>query len=459
MASRSPRCYRNRMGSIRLGTRRRAALASALLAGALACSGASRDRPSRVALIGIDAANLDLVERLTEQGLLPHLGALMQRGSYGVLESLEPTESPVVWTSIVTGHTAEVHGIRSFRQPAPGSGELRLVNGAMRRVPALWSIASRNQRSVGFVGWWVSWPAEEVEGFIVSDHVAYTRHYFRARSGLADAVDYYRAARDTHPPDLREEIAPLIRHPLDIDPREIEALVPLRDEERAQLRDGELRSGNPFAILGLVWQQDATYRAITLDLLRTRGQPDLLGVLFRGTDPIGHLFWHFFEPEKARGVKPEEAERLGKLLPLYYARIDSFIGEILAALDPRTDILVVSDHGMGSSGRTDPGRRPRPGEHTMEGLWIAAGPHFRALGRAPRRSLLGVTPTVLRLLDIPNSADMPAEPFEDVLRVGWKPSTIATHGEPRDPVTAVADTDVDATVLEELRALGYIDEP
>lgn len=427
------------------------------LEGTLAgCSGPTAQRPARVAIIGIDAASLDLVARLAAEGLLPHLRSLMERGAYGVLESLVPTNSPALWTSMATGQPPEVHGILSFRQSAQSEGA-RLVNATMRRVPALWSIASRHGRSVGFVGWWVTWPAEEVEGFMISDHVAYTRHHFRARDGTAEAADYAGSARDTHPPGLRQEIAPLVRHPSSIDPAEVEGIVHLEEEERAELLAGDLRWGTPFRVLALAWQQDATYRSIGLHLIRTRGQPDLFAIFFRGTDSIGHLFWHTFEPEKAPGTDPERARRLGKLLPGYYARVDGFVGEILAALDPDTDVLVVSDHGMEASGSSDPSHKPLPGEHTLKGLWIAAGPHVRPLGHAASRGLLGVAPTVLRLLDIPTALDMPVPPFEDVIEVPWPRREVASHGRAVRPEPP-APSPPEEAILEELRALGYLDQ-
>ena len=38
------------------------------------------------------------------------------------------------------------------------------VESSDRNVPALWNVASANDRTVGVVGWWCTWPAETVRG-------------------------------------------------------------------------------------------------------------------------------------------------------------------------------------------------------------------------------------------------------------------------------------------------------
>lgn len=456
---------------------------------ALACSPGAREPHARVLLVGIDAASPEVVEWLAKRGHLPHLSRLMERGAWGVLESLVPMRSPALWTSIATGQPPAVHGIHAFQQRLPEDPErLVLVNATMRRVSPLWSIASRFHRTVGVVGWWVSWPADPVEGFVVSDHVAYTRYHARRESGFGGHE------ADTYPRDLWYEVARLVRHPDDLDPSEIERIVTLGEEERDELLRGQVSRNRPFRVLAYAWQQDGTYRDIALHLLGRRRQPDLVAVLFRGVDSVGHLFWHTFEPEKATGARtsgpprtrafrPETApgvpavgrifwssppaapsqvpsevvERLGGLIPGYYARIDRFVGEILDALDPDTDVLIISDHGMTASGSADPSGTPRPGEHSLEGLFLAAGPHIRPLGRTSSRSLLGVAPTVLRLLNVPLGEDMPVPPFDDLLDLPWPERRIPTHGQPSGRAIPVSGSDLDRVILEELRALGYVE--
>jgi hypothetical protein len=125
-------------------------------------------------LVGIDGATFDRILPLAEQGRVPNLAGLMERGSWGPLETLEPTVSPAIWTTVATGRLPEVHGIVGF-DGVPGFTMSTLPTSQMRRVRAFWNVLSEHGRSVGIVGWWATWPAEPVDGFIVSDRFAYTR--------------------------------------------------------------------------------------------------------------------------------------------------------------------------------------------------------------------------------------------------------------------------------------------
>ena len=45
------------------------------------------------------------------------------------------------------------------------------VSSTLRRVPALWNMLSSLRRRTMVVGWWATWPAETIDGVIVSDRV------------------------------------------------------------------------------------------------------------------------------------------------------------------------------------------------------------------------------------------------------------------------------------------------
>jgi hypothetical protein len=123
----------------------------------------------RVILIGLDAADWSLLDKLAAEGVMPNLARLVSRGRTARLKSFLPILSPLVWTTIATGVSPEVHGVLDFQEVEPGSGAIVPVSGLSRRVPAIWNIASARGLTTGVVGWWASHPAEEVKGFFVSD--------------------------------------------------------------------------------------------------------------------------------------------------------------------------------------------------------------------------------------------------------------------------------------------------
>lgn len=100
------------------------------------------------AIIGIDGADWQVLDPLMAQGDLPHLATLMERGQHGVLWSSEPMASPVVWTTIFTGHTPSTHGLEDWNRSDARS----------RKVPALWDIFEVHQKPGVVVNVPGSWP-------------------------------------------------------------------------------------------------------------------------------------------------------------------------------------------------------------------------------------------------------------------------------------------------------------
>ena len=170
----------------------------------LACGGQT---PHRVVVLGLDGLDPRVIDLLMSEGRLPNFARLRSEGGYGRLRSQRPLLSPVIWTTIVTGKPPDEHGIGHFVAIDQSTGEEVPATSDMRRVKALWNIASERDRRVSVVGWWATWPPEAVDGTLVSDHTAY--HFLfeeGATGGAASAVE-------THPPELQHEIAGLVRRP------------------------------------------------------------------------------------------------------------------------------------------------------------------------------------------------------------------------------------------------------
>jgi predicted AlkP superfamily phosphohydrolase/phosphomutase len=71
-------------------------------------------------LIGLDAFDPGVFERLVEQGNLPNLSGFLERKGYSRFSVSNPAQSEVSWTSIATGLNPGAHGIFDFvhRDPA-----------------------------------------------------------------------------------------------------------------------------------------------------------------------------------------------------------------------------------------------------------------------------------------------------------------------------------------------------
>jgi len=413
-------------------------------------------------LVGMDGATFDLIDPLLETGRLPNLAALIEQGCRTPLETLEPTVSPAIWTTIATGKLPEEHGIYGF-EGVPGQSMTTLPTSGMRQVRAFWNLLSEHGRSVGVSGWWATWPAEQVNGYVVSDRMSYTR--MEAATSLES-----RSLGNVYPLELATEVVPLVRSPGSITAEEVRRFMPLSDEGVRDLVVGaDYAHGHFLPEFKYVYLSDLSTAEIAVRLLETH-PTDVTAVGFYGIDVISHLTWHFMEPENFDdyAISAEGIRKFGKLIERYYEYSDELLGRLLAAAPENATVIVFSDHGFGPSGRL-----PWSGGHgaltpgapvAPDGILILAGTAMVAGARLERASVLDLLPTLLHLQGLPVAEDMPGrvlvEAIDPEFMARSPVRTISTYETTplRDPDSAVvADKELDQALLEKLRSIGYID--
>src|SRR5262249_36763354 len=122
----------------------------------------------RVLLIGLDGATWDVLGRWVDAGRLPHLSALMQRGTWGALRSTIPPVTLPGWSSFMTGKNPGAHGVFGFRRLAPDRYEEGgLANASDVRAATMWDFAAQAGKQVGLVSVPPSYPLPHVQGFVV----------------------------------------------------------------------------------------------------------------------------------------------------------------------------------------------------------------------------------------------------------------------------------------------------
>ncbi|HTA41032.1 MAG TPA: alkaline phosphatase family protein [Bryobacteraceae bacterium] len=92
-----------------------------LLATALALSACGGRNYRKVIVIGVDGMDPGFVERHWAD--LPNLTLLRQQGSYSRLETTDPPQSPVAWSTFITGLDPGEHGIFDFVHRDPVTRE------------------------------------------------------------------------------------------------------------------------------------------------------------------------------------------------------------------------------------------------------------------------------------------------------------------------------------------------
>jgi tetratricopeptide (TPR) repeat protein len=408
---------------------------------------------SKLLIIGLDGADWEIIDPLMEAGKLPNIKRLVDGGIRSKLLSISPLLSPVIWTTAATGVEPSRHGILDFLVEDPESGSKQPVTSAQRLVPAIWEILSRSGVQVGITGWWGTWPADPVRGYLVSDRLAYQLFGFRA-----DPDD---ARGKTWPPDLYEEIRPLIAEPESVG---WERLRPFLSGPRSRREEFDEDEQNMLDEFRTLLASGDTYLAISKQL-RERFEPRLEAIYLEGTDTIGHLFMPYRLPELP-GVPRARIESFSGIVDRYYELADRFVGELLEGRGEDWTIMVLSDHGFASDATRPRTTDSRIGHgaaadwHRRFGILILHGEHVRRGGHLEAASIYDIAPTIMALFDQPVPRSWPGR----VLASALSEEFVEEHPvrfrvdepERRDQRASAMIDPAAADLLEKLESLGYI---
>ena len=232
------------------------------------------------------------------RGKLPTIARLMASGTCGYLESMDPTYSPVVWTTIATGKTPAKHGIEHFVYN--DGGTQRYYTSGHRKTKAFWNILSDYGLTVDVLGWWMTYPAESIHGVMVAQ---------TNTTGVLDDPkralwkgSLLRGVEDqVTPPERQNEV-------MDI----LEATEASFDSLATTIFDGAVTAPmSPFT--KLMWDQsrwsfraDAVYASVAERLAASKEPFDMLAVYIGGTDVASHRFWRYAYPEDFYNPPPAQ---------------------------------------------------------------------------------------------------------------------------------------------------------
>jgi hypothetical protein len=374
----------------------------------------------RVRVLAIDGLERRMATQMAERGEMPHLSALLARGAEARLRA-EPERVPaIVWTTIATGRGPEAHGIQSTSQRripglqtpvtlgdeegtvaaalARATDVLRLTraepaSAVLRGAKTFWNVASEKGLRVGVVNWWATWPADPVNGYLVSD-----RAFFKRSQG--------------GPPDR------------EVSPADAFSLLPLPDAETDRATAIDL-----FAV--------ASARA-----LRARGAPDLEAVYLPGLDIT--TMQQLGEANAADVATLDT--RLGVVRD-YYRFVDGLVGAAAQGLGADDVMVLVGD----------PGRLARAGVGPVEGTLVVAGRPVRpgSLGTVSERDVAASILHLLGLpvsREIEGRVAVGA--FTPAFLAAHPVRFVPSYG--RRKTVEHAESDFDAEMLEQLKSLGYI---
>jgi len=440
---------------------------------------------SPVLMIGWDGATWDVIDPLLEQGKMPHLKQLIDRGYRAPLQTIKPGLSALIWPEIFTGKPPAQHGLQAFTayhipligkafQPPPQRTGLatilrvlarlhlvqaRPTSALDRRVATVWELASEAGLKVGIMDGYTTFPAREVKGYLVSSHA-----YPRLRLAVSgDSPDVLEEAYEVYPPELLVGLEKEYQETASPSPDLLRRLADLNEQDVEQLPElDRMIRGRPLSYLKAVVAHDL-FRLRAGRRLWQQYQPDFSFYFLNGVDGLQHYTWRYREPEKSFRVSSAQVKKYGQSIDLYYQWLDEQLAGLVQDASEQVNIVLLSDHGHGP---VFLGSKGKSGDHGWgpDGILVLAGPQIRSgastKNGSPPPHVRDIAPTVLYLLGLPVAEDLSGRILSEAIRPerlqGSPPQRVARYGPPPTLTKPRKSDSVDQEILERLRALGYL---
>lgn len=267
---------------------------------------------TRLLIIGLDGATFDVLRPVMNAGYMPNLATLTEKGCAAVLRSTVPPVTPVAWTTFMTGKNPGKHGIFDFRLFDRETRSDTFANASHIRSATIWQILSAMGLSVGVLNLPMTFPPQEVNGFVVSG--------FDTPS--TDSAF-------TYPATLRNELLQRFPH---------------YDFIPSWGQDAHL-SLEKFRSFTQAINDAFTLRTQAALYLIERFRPDVFMIQYQDLDVFQHKAWGYLTPPTPEkdGASPQRLLSLNCL-----NKLDENIGRLLGhEYYENANVLVVSDHGFG----------------------------------------------------------------------------------------------------------------
>ncbi len=269
---------------------------------------------SRVILIAWDGADWRILDPLLEQGALPNLQALLDKGQREVLRSTVPTHSWSAWPSFLTGVDPDDHGVYDILETKPGTHKQYPVTSKSIKARTFLddlTAAGKNQLLLDVP---LTFPAPDITGNLLAGGVLPKGRTF------------------THPADLPETLA------------EQDLEWPINGMSWTTYRN------RPDAYLDEAFEVTAKRIAVS-EYLMDNSDWDLMASVWVSIDRTQHALSNYIAPDHPDYAKNKDT-RIGKKVADIFRQTDDAIGRFVSRARPDDLILFISDHGFQSCTRT-----------------------------------------------------------------------------------------------------------
>jgi len=252
-------------------------------------------KKNKTAVIGIDGVPYELMDDLSEKGIMPNFQDLKRGGIFKKMRSSIPEISSVAWSSIITGKNPAEHGIFGLTEIIPNTYTLAFPDFSWLKTPAFWQKNSGKKYVILNVP--STYPVKKLNGVHISGFIS---------------------------PDLEKAVYPQeylpylneINYQTDVDSSTAHKSKGLFLENLAEVNEARIKAYKYF------WAKENW---------------DVFMLVFTGSDRLEHFLFDAYEEEN-------NPYRQGFLE--YFKSIDRVIGEIASQIGEEDNLLILSDHGM-----------------------------------------------------------------------------------------------------------------
>lgn len=263
---------------------------------------------SKLAIFALDGASPELIQQWADEGRLPTLASLMDRGAFGPLRSTIPPVTGAAWGSFLSGVTPGRHGIFEWLDRRDTNYGMRLTDGRLLPSNLLFEHLSHHDKRVGVMSVPLVDRDRDLNGFLITD--------------LLTPPDRPYAK----PTEFQSRLERAIGGPYPVAP----PLWPGRYRAERWVRD-------------LKASLEARMRGAQYAL---QNEPwDIFMLHVMETDSVQHQMWHVLDGiERPRYRVDVDGDPVLEV----YQQADAWIGRCLEDLDEDTTVMVISDHGFGT---------------------------------------------------------------------------------------------------------------
>ncbi len=271
----------------------------------------------KLVLIGLDGGTFRVLRPLVDAGVMPTLARFLSKGASGTLLSTHPPVTCPAWPTMFTGVNPGKHSIFSFTCRNAGKASSHTASLLDVRTPTLWDRIGSAGYRVGVMNVPITFPAQPVNGFMVSG--------FPAPDGLPEVVW------------PRDEYAKMVCRL----PEFVVNWPALSQRARTESDKASLvESAN-------AWLRT---RIQTFEYFLDRYDVDFCFLVFEYTDKVQHWFYPLLDvtnwPADAR-----RTPRVSDLLRDGYRQLDEAIARLVERFGENSNYIIVSDHGFAPVGR------------------------------------------------------------------------------------------------------------